>query len=68
MNRGQRVNMAKKSKRHTGEIILENSPEMQHFHSTLLSSNYNCLPLTESFTKKIQNTYCINANSELYYI
>ena len=27
MNRGQRVNMAKKSKRHTGGFILKKSPE-----------------------------------------
>ena len=29
MNRGQRVNMAKKSKRHTVDFILEKSPETQ---------------------------------------
>ena len=33
MNRGQRVNMAKKSKRHTGDFILERSPETQHKRS-----------------------------------
>ena len=29
MNRGQRVNIAKKSKRHIGNFILEKSPETQ---------------------------------------
>ena len=27
MNRGQRVNMAKKSKRHTGDFILKKAPK-----------------------------------------
>ena len=42
MNRGQRVNMAKKSKRHTGGFILKKAPKhdkkeaQHHFNGVVL--------------------------------